>query len=71
MIETGPKLHDLKVKVTDLEVLYKSFVLIFLQFQIFAKPSMDLIHIWHDDQTLSKILRCAIPVPVHDLKVKV
>ena len=62
---------DFKVKVTHLEFLYRSFVLNFLQFQFFAKPSVDLIHVWQDDRTLSKILRNAIPVPVYDLKVKV
>ena len=37
--------HDLKVKVTDIEFLYKSFVLFVLQFQLFPKPSMDLNHV--------------------------
>ena len=32
---------------------------------------MDFIHLWHDDRALSKILRSSIPIPVHDLKVKV
>ena len=63
--------HDLKVKVTDLEFLYKSFVLKSLyNFCFFAKPSMDFIPVWHD-WTLSNILCGAIPIPVHDLKVKV
>ena len=48
-------------------VLYKSFVLIFLQFLFFGKHSMDFIHVWHDDRTLSKILLN----PVIALKVKV
>ena len=38
---------------------------------VFEKPSMDLIHIWHGDKYLFKILRGTIPIPVHDLKVKV
>ena len=63
--------HDLKVKVKDLEVLCKSFVLFFLQFPFFAKPSMDFIYVRHDDGTLSEILRSAIPIPVHGLQVKV
>ena len=54
-----------------LRILYKSFVLNVVQFQYFAKPSMDFIHLWHDDRALSKILRNTIPIPVHDLKVKV
>ena len=32
---------------------------------------MDFIHLWHEDRTLSKILRSTIPIPVHGLKVKV
>ena len=55
--------YDLKGKVTDLEY--------FLQFQIFAKPSMDLIHVLHDDRVLSKILQSTILIPEHGLKVKV
>ena len=37
----------------------------------FAKPLVDLIHVWHGDRKLSKILRGTIPISVHDLKVKV
>ena len=37
---------------------------------VFAKPLMDLIHVWHYDRNLSKILRSTIPTPVHD-QVKV
>ena len=32
---------------------------------------MDLIHVWHYDRILYTILRSTIPIPVHDLKVKV
>ena len=32
---------------------------------------MDLVHVWYDDRYLSRILRCTIPTPVHDHKVKV
>ena len=78
VIETGPKIpnsvHDLMVMVmvTDLEFLYKSFVLNFLQYQFFAKPSMDFINVWHDDKTLSKILLGAIPIPVtRTLRLKI
>ena len=38
---------------------------------VFAKPSMDFIHLWRDDRALSKILCSTIPVPVHDLKIKI
>ena len=59
-------------KVTDSEFLHKSFVINVLQFQFFfAKPSMDFIQLWHDDRALSKILCSTIPIPVHDLKIKV
>ena len=32
---------------------------------------MDFIQLWHDDRALSKILCSTIPIPVHDLKVKI
>ena len=32
---------------------------------------MDLVHIWYDDRYWSKILHSTIPIPIHDLKVKV
>ena len=43
----------------------------FYNFSIFAKPSMDFIQLWRDDTALSKILCSTIPIPVHDLKIKV
>ena len=75
VIETGPKFYMVPFptqKVTDSEFLYKRFVINVLQFQFFfAKPSMDFIQLWRDDRALSKILCSTIPVPVHDLKIKV
>ena len=75
VIETGPKFYMVPFpihKVTDSEFLYKSFVINVLQFQVFfAKQSMDFIQLWRDDRALSKILCSTIPVPVHDLKIKV
>ena len=32
---------------------------------------MDFIYLWRDNRVLSKILCCSIPIPVHDLKIKV
>ena len=43
----------------------------FYNFSFFAKPSIDFIELWHDDRALSKILCSTIPIPVHDLKIKV
>ena len=43
----------------------------FYNFIFFAKPSMDFIQLWRDDRALSKILCSTIPIPVHDLKIKV
>ena len=43
----------------------------FYNFSFFAKPSMDFIQLWRDDRALSRILCSTIPVPVHDLKIKV
>ena len=74
VIETGPKFYMVPFpiqKVTDSEILYKSFVINVLQFYFFAKPSMDFIQLWRDDRALSKILCSTIPIPVHDLKIKV
>ena len=58
-------------KVTDSEFLYKKFVIMFYNFNCFAKPSMDFIQLWHDNRALSKILCSTIRIPVHDLKIKV
>ena len=47
VIETGPKFYMVPFptqKVTDSEFFSKSFVINVLQFQFFAKPSMDFIH---------------------------
>ena len=75
VIEAGPKFNMVAFptqKVTDSEFVYKSFVINVLQFQFFfAKPSMDFIQLWCDDRALSKILCSTIPIPVHDLKIKV
>ena len=75
VIETGPKFYMVPSqtqKVTDSEFLYKSFVINVLQFQFFfAKPSMDFIQLWRDNRVLSEILCSTIPIPVHDLKIKV
>ena len=74
VIETGPKFYMVPFptqNVTDSEFLYKSFVINVLQFQFFAKPSMDFIQLWCDDRALSKILCSTIPIPVHDFKIKV
>ena len=75
VIETGPKFYMVPFptqKVTDSEFLYKRFVINVLQFQFFfAKPSMDFIQLWRDDRAFSKILCSTIPIPVHDLKIKV
>ena len=46
-------------------------IAIFYNFSFFAKPSMDFIHLWHDDIALSKILHSIITIPVHGIKVKV
>ena len=43
----------------------------FYNSSFFAKPSMDFIQLWRDDRALSKILCSTIPIPVHDLKIKV
>ena len=43
----------------------------FYNFSFFAKPSMDLINCCVTIVTLSKILCSTIPIPVHDLKIKV
>ena len=38
---------------------------------IFAKPLMELNHVWHDDRYVSKMLRSIILTPAGDIKVKV
>ena len=43
----------------------------FYNFSFFEKPSKDFIQLWPEDRALSKILCSIIPIPVHDLKIKV
>ena len=38
---------------------------------VYAKPLMDLIHLWYDGRYWSKILCSTIPFPVHELKVQI
>ena len=38
---------------------------------LFANPLMNLVYIWYDDRYWSKVLFIAVPIPIHDLKVKV
>ena len=59
-------IHDFKVKVTDLGLDVKVF-----RTSLFPNPMMDLVHVWYDDRYWSKILHSTIPIPIHDLKVKV
>ena len=71
VIETGPKFYMvpfLTQKLTDSEFLYESFVINVLQFQFFCKAFNGFYSI---DRALSKILCSTIPIPVHDLKIKV
>ena len=54
--------HDLMIKITT---LYKSFVIHFFFTIAFfcAKPSMDFIHLWRDDSSLSQICSLYRPNP--------
>ena len=73
--ETGPKFYVVPFptqKVTDSEFLYKSFVINVLQFQFFfCKAFNGFNQLLRDDRALSKILCSTIPIPVHDLQIKV
>ena len=72
VIETGPKFDMVPFPIQKVTDLYKSFVINVIQFHFFfAKPSMDFIQLWCNDRALSKILCSTIPIPVHDLKIKV
>ena len=51
--------------------MFYNFRVFFFFFFFFAKPSMDFIQLWCDDRALSKILCSTIPIPVHDIKIKV
>ena len=64
------QIHDLMVKVTDLELYFnvKVFrVSLFLNFVVY------LCHtgVWYDDRYLSKLLCSTIPTPIQVIKVKV
>ena len=64
-------IHQFKVKVTDLELLCQSFVLMFLGPHCFQTLWWIWFMFWYDDRYWSKILHSTIPTPIHDLKVKV
>ena len=64
-------MHDLKVKVTDFELLCLKFYIKVFRTSLFPNPMMDLVHVWYDDRYWSKILCGTIHTPIHDLKVKV
>ena len=64
-------IHDLKVKVTDLELSCLSFMLKFLGPHCF-QTLWYMFHVWYDNRCWSKILCSMIPnPPVHDFKIKV
>ena len=64
-------MHDLKVKLTDLELLCLRFTLKYLGPHYFKIHLLDLVHVCYDDRCWSKILLSTIPTPMHDIKVKV
>ena len=66
VIETDPNFY--MVPFPTQKVLWYMFYIFSFYF---AKPSMDFIQLWRDDRALSKILCSTIPIPVHDLKIKV
>ena len=56
LCSTIPKpVHDLKIKVTDLQFLYWSLYLSFYNV-CFCEVFNGLIHVWHGNRKLSKIL---------------
>ena len=64
--DTGPSASQytiLRLIVFMLKFCVKVFTV-----SVFAKPLMDLIHVWHGDRNLTKILCDTIPTPVHDLQ---
>ena len=74
MIDTGLKfdavpftnpIQGLKVKVTDLELLF--YVKVF-RTSLFLNSVVYLFYVWHDDRCWSKIICSMIPNPVYDFK---
>ena len=78
VIEIGPKFYMVPLptqKVTDSEFLHKSFVINLLQFQFvfFFLQSLQWI-LFNCGVTIEPCLKylCSIiPIPVHDLKIKI
>ena len=80
MIDIGPKFlsaipqahaHDLKVKVTDFEILQIKYYVKVFKSSYFPNCKMDLVHIWYDDRYRSKVSFSNTPADAHDLKVKI
>ena len=64
---TPAHVHDLKVKVKNLEILYEGVS----GARIFQNNMLDLIHIWNINRDRSKVLFIIAPTHTYDLMVKV
>ena len=64
-------MHDLKVKVTDLELFMLTFYSKVFRISLFPNPLMDLFHVWYDNRYWFKMLLSTISTTMDDLKVKV
>ena len=73
VIETGPNFYMVPIptqKVTDSEFLYKSFVINVLQFHFFLQSLQSIL--FDCGVTIEPCIKFyAVPIPVHDLKIKV
>ena len=74
VIDTGPKFYVVpsasQYTTLRLNLKVKDFLIIMLKVftvSVFAKPLMDLMHVWHGDRNFFKIVCGIIPTPVHNL----
>ena len=66
LIETGPNFYMVSSPTQYMTFRLDhrhSFSVKFLSFMLNLNLLMDCIHFWHEDRTLSKLLRSAIPIP--------
>ena len=61
-------MHDLKVKVTDLELFMLTFYVKVFRTSSFPNPLMDLVHVWCDDRSGPKFNTVPSPPPYMALR---
>ena len=75
MVDIGPTFYGVPspppYRSSEFRIFLSKFYIKVFRTSLFPNPSMDLMHVWYDDEHWSKILQGTIPTPVHDPIYKV